>query len=66
MKNLNEILKSNTLVDEVVNGVIIRDYESSDNNGKLDLLLRVLEITIEQKDNLANELKELRERIYGV
>jgi hypothetical protein len=66
MKKLSEILKSNNVVDEVVNGVIIKDYNKSDDYGKLDLVLRVLEINIKQKDNLANELKELRERVYGL
>lgn len=65
MKRLDEILKPNNIVDEIVNGVIIRDYENSDDNGKLDLLLRVLEITVEQKDELASEVKELRKRLYG-
>lgn len=63
---LNEILRANNETEKIINETLISLYEREDTDGKNDMLFGLLKQYIDKNDRIADELKELRAKVYGV
>lgn len=63
---LNEILRANNETEKIINDTLISLYEREDTDGKNAMLFGLLKQYIEKNDRIADELKELRTKVYGV
>ncbi|WP_427124733.1 hypothetical protein ACQCPP_12445 [Priestia megaterium] len=60
---LDEIIKSNNEINELINKIYKRAYERESKDGKIEMLLAELKLSYQKNEELVTELEYFRERL---